>query len=99
MTTENYHAARALSTAVAPRGAGRASLVAQCESRIVTGSPPEPTSRPVGQYDIVRQNPMVQTPESAFAHKAGVHVSAIERSRRAYEHSDPAQVGNETRVL
>ncbi|OLC54799.1 MAG: citramalate synthase [Acidobacteria bacterium 13_1_40CM_4_69_4] len=36
---------------------------------------------------------------SAFAHKAGIHVSAIERTSRAYEHIDPAQVGNQTRVL
>ncbi len=36
---------------------------------------------------------------SAFTHKAGIHVSAIERSRRAYEHIDPAIVGNATRVL
>ncbi|HEU4400983.1 MAG TPA: alpha-isopropylmalate synthase regulatory domain-containing protein, partial [Candidatus Polarisedimenticolia bacterium] len=36
---------------------------------------------------------------SAFTHKAGIHVSAIERSRRAYEHIDPAVVGNATRVL
>jgi 2-isopropylmalate synthase len=36
---------------------------------------------------------------SAFTHKAGIHVSAIERTRRAYEHIDPALVGNATRVL
>jgi 2-isopropylmalate synthase len=36
---------------------------------------------------------------SAFTHKAGIHVSAIERSRRAYEHIEPALVGNATRVL
>ncbi|MEE9292111.1 MAG: citramalate synthase [Acidobacteriota bacterium] len=36
---------------------------------------------------------------SAFAHKGGIHVSAIERARRAYEHIDPAVVGNATRVL
>jgi 2-isopropylmalate synthase len=36
---------------------------------------------------------------SAFTHKAGIHVSAIERSRRAYEHIDPSLVGNATRVL
>jgi 2-isopropylmalate synthase len=36
---------------------------------------------------------------SAFTHKAGIHVSAIERARRAYEHIDPAEVGNVTRVL
>lgn len=36
---------------------------------------------------------------SAFAHKAGVHVSAIRRSPRAYEHVDPARVGNRSRVV
>jgi 2-isopropylmalate synthase len=36
---------------------------------------------------------------SAFTHKAGIHVSAIERAERAYEHIDPAVVGNATRVL
>jgi len=36
---------------------------------------------------------------SAFTHKAGIHVSAIERTRRAYEHIEPAEVGNVTRVL
>jgi 2-isopropylmalate synthase len=36
---------------------------------------------------------------SAFAHKGGVHVAAIRRSPRAYEHVDPARVGNRTRVL
>jgi 2-isopropylmalate synthase len=36
---------------------------------------------------------------SAFAHKGGVHVAAIRRSPRAYEHIDPALVGNRTRVV
>jgi 2-isopropylmalate synthase len=36
---------------------------------------------------------------SAFAHKAGVHVAAIRRAPRAYEHVDPALVGNATRVV
>jgi 2-isopropylmalate synthase len=36
---------------------------------------------------------------SAFAHKAGVHVAAIRRHPRAYEHVDPALVGNETRIV
>jgi 2-isopropylmalate synthase len=36
---------------------------------------------------------------SAFAHKAGVHVAAIRRYPRAYEHVDPALVGNRTRVV
>jgi 2-isopropylmalate synthase len=36
---------------------------------------------------------------SAFAHKGGVHVAAIRRSPRSYEHVDPALVGNRTRVV
>lgn len=36
---------------------------------------------------------------SAFAHKGGVHVAAIERDPGSYEHVSPACVGNETRVL
>lgn len=36
---------------------------------------------------------------SAFAHKGGVHVSAMQRNRETYEHIDPALVGNRTRVL
>jgi len=36
---------------------------------------------------------------SAFAHKGGIHVSAIRRNRRTYEHIDPALVGNHQRVL
>ena len=36
---------------------------------------------------------------SAFAHKGGVHVSAIQKNPVAYEHIDPKQVGNKQRVL
>ena len=36
---------------------------------------------------------------SAFAHKAGLHVSAIARAKDAYEHVDPAAVGNGTRFV
>lgn len=36
---------------------------------------------------------------SAFAHKGGIHVSAVTRARQTYEHIDPGTVGNETRVL
>ncbi len=36
---------------------------------------------------------------SAFAHKAGLHVSAIARAKDAYEHVDPATVGNGTRFV
>lgn len=37
--------------------------------------------------------------KSAFAHKGGVHVSAIMKEPAAYEHIDPALVGNRRRVL
>ncbi len=37
--------------------------------------------------------------KSAFAHKGGIHVSAIMKVPRAYEHMDPALVGNQRRVL
>lgn len=36
---------------------------------------------------------------SAFAHKAGLHTSAIARRPDSYEHVDPAAVGNNTRFL
>ena len=36
---------------------------------------------------------------SAFAHKGGVHVAAMRRKPRAYQHVDPALVGNEMRVV
>jgi 2-isopropylmalate synthase len=37
--------------------------------------------------------------ESAFAHKGGIHVSAILKEARAYEHMAPESVGNRRRVL
>jgi 2-isopropylmalate synthase len=36
---------------------------------------------------------------SAFAHKGGVHGAATLRVRHAYQHIDPALVGNETRLV
>jgi 2-isopropylmalate synthase len=36
---------------------------------------------------------------SAFAHKGGLHVAAVQRHREIYEHIDPALVGNHQRVL
>ena len=37
--------------------------------------------------------------KSAFAHKGGIHVSAVMKESTCYEHIDPALVGNERRVL
>jgi len=36
---------------------------------------------------------------SAFAHKGGMHVHAVNRLARSYEHIPPEQVGNERRIL
>lgn len=35
----------------------------------------------------------------AFAHKGGLHVSAVVRNSRAYEHIDPALVGNDRHLV
>ena len=37
--------------------------------------------------------------ESAFAHKGGIHVSAVKRNPLTYEHIAPTQVGNARRIL
>ncbi len=42
---------------------------------------------------------MAYVGHSAFAHKGGIHVSAILRNSRTYEHIDPSLVGNRQRVL
>jgi 2-isopropylmalate synthase len=36
---------------------------------------------------------------SAFAHKGGMHVHAVSRAAKSYEHIEPETVGNERRVL
>jgi len=37
--------------------------------------------------------------EAAFAHKGGLHVSAVEKDPRSYEHIEPAAVGNRRQVV
>jgi 2-isopropylmalate synthase len=57
-------------------------------------------SRHIAELVNVTLNP--QAPYvgmSAFAHKAGLHVSAIARAKTAYEHVDPELVGNGTRFV
>ena len=52
--------------------------------------------------ELVNIAPDTQQPYvgvSAFAHKAGLHASAIARARDAYEHVDPELVGNGTRFV
>lgn len=53
-------------------------------------------------FEICNMNPVMNMPyvgESAFAHKAGLHVDALRKTKKAYEHIDPAVVGNERRFL
>ena len=45
----------------------------------------------------LNQRPFVG--QSAFTHKGGVHVSAIQKNPVAYEHMKPQRVGNRRRVL
>ncbi len=52
--------------------------------------------------EVANVPPLDQRPfvgKSAFAHKGGVHVSAIIKNKAAYEHIDPSRVGNQSRVL
>lgn len=37
--------------------------------------------------------------QSAFAHKGGMHVDAVRKNPRTFEHIDPALVGNRRRIL
>jgi 2-isopropylmalate synthase len=42
---------------------------------------------------------MAYVGNSAFAHKAGIHVSAMQRHPDAYQHVDPKKLGNQMRVV
>jgi len=44
-------------------------------------------------------NGMPYVGESAFAHKGGLHVDALRKNLKTYEHIDPARTGNERRFL
>jgi 2-isopropylmalate synthase len=68
--------------------------------------PPDRLERltPVSHHiaELVNITPDPQQPfvgASAFAHKAGLHTSAIARRPDAYEHVDPDRVGNGTRFV
>lgn len=49
--------------------------------------------------NLVPRNEQAFVGRSAFAHKGGVHVSAVMRDPATYEHLDPELVGNARRVL
>ena len=53
-------------------------------------------------YELTNQSPLKHQPfvgSSAFAHKAGVHVSAVKKHPATYEHIVPESVGNAQRIL
>jgi len=53
-------------------------------------------------YELANLEPNKRQPyvgQSAFAHKGGLHVAAVQKQRETYEHIDPALVGNVQRVL
>lgn len=49
--------------------------------------------------NLAHNNQMAFVGRSAFAHKGGVHVDAVMKDRRTYEHIVPELVGNRQRVL
>ena len=52
--------------------------------------------------EIADQRPLKSRPyvgDSAFAHKAGMHVDAVSKVSKSFEHIDPERVGNERRIL
>jgi len=52
--------------------------------------------------EVANQRPSGRAPfvgSAAFAHKGGIHVNAVNKFARSYEHIDPALVGNHQRVL
>ena len=53
-------------------------------------------------YEVANLNMRDNQPfvgASAFAHKGGMHVHAVQRNTATYEHMDPAAVGNSRRIL
>lgn len=57
-------------------------------------------SKFVGEVANMAPSPgMPYVGDRAFAHKGGMHVSALVKDPRTYEHVEPASVGNSRRVL
>lgn len=53
-------------------------------------------------FEIANITPVMNMPyvgESAFAHKAGLHVDALRKNKSTYEHIDPSLIGNERKFL
>ncbi|MCK4913185.1 MAG: citramalate synthase [Planctomycetes bacterium] len=53
-------------------------------------------------FEIANLTPVTNMPyvgQSAFAHKAGLHVNALRKNKKTYEHISPEMIGNERRFL
>ena len=53
-------------------------------------------------FEIANLAPVMSMPyvgQSAFAHKAGLHVNALRKNKKTYEHISPEMIGNERRFL
>ncbi|HTY45695.1 MAG TPA: citramalate synthase [Patescibacteria group bacterium] len=49
--------------------------------------------------NMKQRNDQPYTGVSAFAHKGGMHINAMMKNQKTYEHVDPALVGNKRRML
>ena len=49
--------------------------------------------------NLVMPNSQPFVGQSAFAHKGGIHVSAVLKNPKTYEHMEPESIGNKRRVL
>ncbi len=49
--------------------------------------------------NVVHDRRLAYVGASAFAHKAGMHVNAVEKTSESFEHIKPKEVGNERRIL
>jgi 2-isopropylmalate synthase len=53
-------------------------------------------------FEVANLTPVANLPyvgESAFAHKGGLHIDALRKNEKTYEHIHPALVGNERKYL
>jgi 2-isopropylmalate synthase len=58
------------------------------------------TSRLVDDLANIRHNPRLPyVGEAAFAHKGGMHVNAVQKNPRSFEHVDPRTVGGVRKIL
>ena len=57
-------------------------------------------SKSIGELVNISPRPdMPYVGETAFTHKGGMHISAMTKNNRTYEHIDPSLVGNSRKIL